>query len=78
MTYKYREVKCPQCEHIFMWSNTTRESYVVYEYRIKETGAYVEKAKCPKCAADMLVLEHVLEGIDLKDDRIETIGVRGI
>ena len=34
--------------------------------------------KCPKCEMKMLVLDKILEGIDINDDRIEQIGVRGI
>ena len=30
------------------------------------------------CGLEMVVLEHILEGIDAQDDRIETIGIRGI
>lgn len=78
MAYRYREVKCPWCDHIFMWNKDGREGLVIHEYRLKETGEFVEKTKCPKCDMDMVVLEHSLEGIDTKDDRIEVIGVRGI
>lgn len=38
----------------------------------------MEKAKCPKCSSDMIVLKHILEGIDTKDDKIERLGIRGI
>lgn len=78
MAYEYREVKCPWCEHIFMWNKDGREGLIKHEYMLKETGKFVEQAKCPKCAMDMIVLEHILEGIDKKDDRIEKIGIRGI
>ena len=36
------------------------------------------EVKCPNCSEEMIVLDHILEGIDLNDDRIEIIGVRGI
>lgn len=78
MAYRYREVKCPWCEHVFMWNKDGREGLIIHEYRLKETGEFVEKTKCPKCDMDMVVLEHILEGIDTQDDRIEVIGVRGI
>ncbi len=78
MRYEYREVKCPWCDHVFMWNKNGREGLVVHEYKLKETGEYVETAKCPKCAMEMIVLPHILEGIDIDDERIETIGVRGI
>ena len=78
MGYSFREVKCPFCDHIFMWNKDGREGLILHEYKFKETGKLVEKAICPKCSNDMLVLEHVLEGIDTMDDRIERIGIRGI
>ncbi len=78
MAYRYREVKCPWCEHVFMWNKDGREGLIIHEYRLKETGGFVEKAKCPKCDMDIIVLEHILEGVDTQDDRIEVIGVRGI
>ena len=78
MTYKYREVKCPWCDHVFMWNENSGEGLILHEYRFKETGILTEKAKCPNCSMDMIVLEHVLEGIDVQDDRIEAIGIRGI
>ena len=59
--------------------NEARENFKKrYGRLLKETGEFVEKAKCPKCDMDMIVLDHILEGIDTQDDRIEVIGVRGI
>ena len=78
MSYKYREVKCPWCDHIFMWNENGREGLIIHMYRLKETKEYVEEAKCPKCEEVMIVLPHVIEGLDINDERIETIGVRGI
>ncbi len=79
MSYKFREVKCPWCGHIFMWNeNGWEERIVIYHYRLKETGERLGKTKCPKCDIDMIVQSSVLEGIDPKDDRVEAIGVRGI
>lgn len=69
--YKYREVKCPWCDHIFMWNENGREGLILGGYRLKETGEYVETAKCPVCEMEIAVLEHVLAGIDLDDERIE-------
>ena len=77
MSYEYREVKCPWCEHIFMWNSLNYEQDI-YEYKIKEAGEYAGKAKCPKCGKSMLVMPHVLDCIDIFDDRIELIGIRGI
>lgn len=78
MVTKYREVKCPWCDHIFMWNENGREGLIIHEYRLKESGKYIEKTKCPKCAEEMLVLDHILEGIELNDERVEVIGARGI
>ncbi len=78
MEYRYREVKCPWCGHVFMWNEMGREGSVTFEYKHKETGKLVEEAKCPACEKNMLVLDGVFEGIDVNDDRIERIGIRGI
>lgn len=78
MAYKYREVKCPWCDHVFMWNTDGREGLIIHRYRLKETGEFVELAKCPMCLEEMVVLEHILEGVDVDDNRIEKIGVRGI
>ena len=78
MKYEYREDKCPWCDRLFMWNKNGREWLIIHHYRLKETGKYVEEAKCPKCAEKMIVLDKVFEGIDIDDERIERIGVRGI
>jgi len=77
MTYEYREVKCPWCGHVFMW-NKNGFDITIHEYRLKETGEVVKRTTCPKCSMEMIVMEHILEGIDIKDDRIEAFGIRGI
>ena len=76
MKYEFRDVKCPWCEHVFMWNKSHGEWLVFHLYRLKESGKYVPKAKCPKCGMEMLVLEHVLEGIYPNDDRVEPGGLR--
>ena len=78
MKYEYREVKCPWCDHVFMWNKDGREGFIIHMYRLKENGQYVEEATCPKCEMRMIVLDKVFEGIDIDDDRIEHIGVRDI
>ena len=78
MKYEYREVKCPWCDHVFMWNKNGREGLIIHMYRLKGTKEYVEEAKCPKCGEVMIVLPHIFEGLDINDERIETIGVRGI
>lgn len=37
-----------------------------------------KRQKCPKCEGIMIVLLHAFEGVDINDERIETIGVRGL
>ena len=71
--YVYREVKCPWCDHVFMWNKNGREGLIIHSYRLKETGEFAEEAKCPKCGEKMIVLDGVFEGVDADDDRIETI-----
>ena len=78
MSYKYREVKCPWCDHVFMWQKNSQERLIIYEYRRKTTGGYIEKAKCPKCGMDMLVSDDSFVGLEMNDEQIEIIGVRGI
>lgn len=79
MSYQFREVKCPWCDHVFMWNKDGREGLIFHHYKLKETGEFLEEAKCPKCDSKMIVLEHVLEGIDFDDERIEKIyGIREI
>ncbi len=78
MRYEYREVKCPWCGHVFMWIENAEEGIVIYLYRLKETGERAGAAVCPKCGRKMVVLDDVFEGVDINDDKIEWIGVRGI
>lgn len=72
MGYEFRNVKCPWCDHVFMW-NKTGDSWPLY--RLKESKKYVGSAKCPKCGSKIVVLDHILEGIDTDDDRIEPSGI---
>ncbi len=78
MAYNYRKVKCPWCGHVFMWNKDEQERLITCIYQIKESRKHVKKTKCPKCEKEMLVLGGVFEGIDLNDNRVECIGVRGI
>ena len=71
MSYVYREVQCTWCDHIFMWNKHGREGLILHIYRLKETGKDVDTAKCPKCGSEIIVLDHVLKGIDVDDDRVE-------
>jgi len=73
MIYEYREVKCPWCDHVFMWNKNAREGLVLHKFRLKSTGEPVEDANCPQCGMKMIVLEHTFTGIDIDDDRIKRI-----
>lgn len=69
--YEYRKVQCPWCDHIFMFRKNGGEGLIFHEYRLKSTGEYLEKTMCPLCEMEMVILDHILTGIDLDDDRIE-------
>ncbi len=73
MGYEYREVQCPWCDHIFMWNKHGVERPVFQRYRLIETREALDTAKCPKCGMEIIVLDHVLTGIDLDDDSVEPI-----
>ncbi len=74
---RYREVKCPWCKHIFMWLKGSGDgSY--YVYYNKMTKEHMETAKCPDCGKPMIVLDHVLVGVDTDDDSFEKGTVRGL
>ena len=74
--YEFREVKCPWCDHVFMWNKNGREGLIFHKYKLKASREYVEEAKCPKCEMKMAVLDKIFEGVDIYDDRIECIGTR--
>lgn len=78
MAYKYREVICPWCDHKFMWQEDGGEGPVICEYEDKETGKYYAATKCPKCSEEMVVLNHILQGIDTEDPRLIKHVFRGI
>lgn len=70
MAYGYRDVKCPWCGHVFTWNQRGDNTAFTQEYRLKETKEPLEEVKCPKCEMEMLVQDHVLEGIDTEDERV--------
>ena len=72
MPYEYREVKCPWCDHVFMWHKNGDE-WGYYQYRLKENGKHVGNTTCPQCSMEIIVLEHVFEGLSVDDDRIERV-----
>ncbi len=70
MKYVYRKVKCPWCNHIFMWKKQDGEGCFIEDYIFRPTGEIAEKAKCPKCSENMLVVDDILTGLDMDDSRI--------
>lgn len=76
MGYKFREVQCFKCKHIFMWKKENES--VLYEYHMKDTNVLLNLAGCPKCNASILVVPHVLEGIPEDSDKVFKSGIRGI
>lgn len=75
--YKFRDVKCPWCSHIFMLQIHS-DITPVYECNDIESNRLGERAVCPKCSAEMAVLDGVLEGMDTKDAKIKLVLSRGI
>lgn len=75
---KYRQVKCPNCKHIFMWLyGPTEASYCLY--RRKGVKEELLSTICPKCNLKMVVPDDALGGINIADEAIELFAtVRGL
>jgi len=79
MPYKYKEIECPKCAHIFMWSNAERTNESVwYEYRLIGKSDLLNQAKCPKCGAGMVLLPDIRIGISIEDERLVKSVFRGL
>ena len=77
--YKWRQVKCPLCEHIFMWREESYTGSSSDVYKRKGIDEELESACCPKCNFEMVVAGVLLEGLDIQDEEIERIpAIRGI
>ena len=77
--YKYRQVQCPLCNHIFMWIEHADlpTSYNVYGRKGMDEG--LGSTHCPKCNCEMIVPSDVTIGVSIEDENVELIGtVRGI
>ena len=76
--YRFRQVKCPNCKHIFMWLNEpTGTSYCLFRRKGVEEELF--STTCPKCNLEMVVLDDVLEGIDIAGEAIELFStIRGL
>lgn len=77
--YKYRQVKCPLCDHIFMWREKSYTGLSCDIFKQKGIDEELESTCCPKCNFEMVVINDLLEGIDIQDDKIERFpAIRGI
>ena len=66
MSYEFREVICPYCQHRYM----THKVSEWCDYRDKITGKKMYVEKCPKCSNFLFAIENVLEGIKEDDERV--------
>lgn len=79
MVYKYREVECPKCAHIFMWSDAERTNESAwYEYRLKDKDGLLNHTKCPQCGVGMALQPDSKLGISFDDERLVKIVFRGL
>lgn len=76
--YKYRQVRCPKCRHVFVWLNEpTGTSYRTYRRKGFDEELY--STTCPKCNLEIAVPLDTLDGIDIDDTAIEIFATyRGI
>lgn len=73
--YKFKEVQCPKCKHLFAWLIEP----IGKIYRRKGIDEELFSTVCPNCALEMAIPSDSHEGIDVQDDRIEQISaIRGI
>ncbi len=76
--YKYREVECPYCNHVFMWINGESIPNKTIEYRIEGCDAILEDAICPECGRTCLIMPGILAGLREDDSRVRKFGIRGL
>lgn len=76
--YKFKEVQCPKCKHIFVWLNEPHgNSYCLYRRKGVEEELFT--TTCPECSLEMVVPHDSHEGIDILDEKIEFYStVRGL
>ena len=78
MGYKYREVRCPYCDHKFMWEKSVQDGCQWTEYTHKVTKETCLSAKCPAYSEKKIVSEDFVLGIKIdSEDYIESV-CRGI
>ena len=75
MSYEFREVICPYCQHRFMIHKV--ECGVRFcDYKDKLTGKKMYVEKCPNCEKFLFAIENILEGIKEDDDRVIEVGFK--
>ena len=79
MMYKYRQVKCPLCDHVFMWIEYADLPPNYNVYRRKGIDEELGSTHCPKCNCEMIVPSECSTGISVETKNVELRGtVRGI
>lgn len=77
--YKYRQIECPLCGHIFMWIEYADLPPNYNVYRRKGVDEELGSTHCPKCNCGMIVSNDSKRGISVEDEVVELRGtVRGI
>lgn len=77
--YKYRQIECPLCGHIFMWIEYADLPPNYNVYRRKGVDEELGSTHCPKCNCEMIVSNDSKRGISVEDEVVELRGtVRGI
>ena len=73
--YNYRQVKCPRCNHLFMWIENEDKPRRYSIYRRKGRDEMLLSTKCPKCNCKMVVAGDSLVGLYENDEKVEEIGI---
>ena len=76
--YKYKEVRCPKCNHIFVWLEQPQgNSYCLYRRKGYEEEMF--STTCPNCSLEMVIPSESHNGIDIRDDMVEQFAtLRGL
>ena len=76
--YKFKEIRCPVCGHIFTWlEEPLGNCYCVYQRKGVDEELF--STICPQCGLEMVVPEESHDGISVEDNGIEIRGtMRGI